>query len=438
MSKTLGGCNLYTTGVAQLTEDHLAMGDSLKIGKAAATGKATGILAADADAPASESNSLVLVPPAPPAIVEEPQAANSIKLDAPTLAKLDRLAADYVVAISQLDIRDPKFESRIEDIRQLGEDDIKASAQASSRLLDRPVGSMQKGGIAVTGTVATNLLQLRKQIDALNPGSQGDLFATRKIMGRVLPFGDRLRGYFAKYQSSQSQINAIVAGLERGQGELVKDNTDLEHEKENLWQTMERLRQYIYLAQKLDNSLTERIAKVEAKDPERAKILREDMQFYVRQKLQDLTAQMAVSVQGYLSIDVIRRNNLELVRGVDRATTTTVSALRTAVIVAQALGDQKLVLDQITALNSTTSNLIESTSVMLRDQSGKINEQAASASVDLEKLQAAFDNIYATMDEIDAYKLKALDTMSKTAVALAGQIGKAQSYLDRAKVGTAS
>jgi uncharacterized protein YaaN involved in tellurite resistance len=427
------GCNLYVYGVALRMEDHLAMGDSLKIGKAAATGKATGIVAAVADAPVPESNSLVLVPPAPVAIVEEPQATNSIKLDASTLAKLDRLVADYVVAISQLDIKDPKFEARIADIRKLGDDDIKASAQVSSRLLDRPVGSMQKGGIAVAGTVSTSLLQLRNQIDDLNPGRQGDLFATRKLMGRVLPFGDRLRGYFAKYQSSQGHINAIVAGLERGQSELAKDNTDLEKEKENLWQTMERLRQYIYLAQKLDNSLTERIAKVEAKDPERAKILREDMQFYVRQKIQDLTAQLAVSVQGYLSIDVIRRNNLELVRGVDRATTTTVSALRTAVIVAQALGDQKLVLDQITALNNTTSNLIESTSVMLREQSTAINEQAATSAVDLEKLQAAFDNIYATMDEIDSFKLKALDTMSKTVEALTTQVNKAQSYLDRAK-----
>jgi uncharacterized protein YaaN involved in tellurite resistance len=151
--------------------------------------------------------------------------------------------------------------------------------------------------------------------------------------------------------------------------------------------------------------------------------------------VQDLTAQLAVSVQGYLSLDVIRRNNLELIRGVDRATTTTVSALRTAVIVAQALGDQKLVLDQITALNATTSNLIESTSVMLHQQSTAINEQAGSATIDVEKLQAAFDNIYATMDEIDAFKLKALDSMTKTVDALTTQINRAQSYLDRAKDG---
>jgi len=157
------------------------------------------------------------------------------------------------------------------------------------------------------------------------------------------------------------------------------------------------------------------------------------MLFYVRQKLQDLTAQLAVSVQGYLAIDVIKRNNLELIRGVDRATTTTVSALRTAVIVAQALGDQKLVLDQITALNTTTSNMIESTSAMLRQQSAAINEGAAASTIDLAKLQAAFDNIYATMDEIDAYKLKALDTMTQTIGALTTQVGKAQSYLERSK-----
>jgi len=413
------------------------MGDSLKIGKEAAkVVKATGIVAAATDAPvptsAPNGSSLVLVPPTPVAIVEESQAENSIKLDRPTLAKLDRVVADYVVAITQLDIKDPKFEDRVSDIRKLGDEDIKASAQLSSRLLDRPVGSMQKGGLAASSTVGNSLMQLRRQIDALDPSHQGDLFGPRKLFG-FIPFGDRLRAYFARYQSSQGHIDAIVTGLQHGQTELAADNDDLEREKANLWQTMERLRQYIYLAQKLDTSLTERIAKIEKADPRRARILREDMLFYVRQKMQDLTAQLAVSVQGYLSLDVIRRNNLELIRGVDRATTTTISALRTAVIVAQALGDQKLVLDQITALNTTTSNLIESTSAMLRQQSAAINEGAAASTIDLEKLQAAFDNIYATMDEIDAFKLKALDTMSQTVATLTTQIDKAQSQLERAK-----
>ena len=112
---------------------------------------------------------------------------------------------------------------------------------------------------------------------------------------------------------------------------------------------------------------------------------------------------IAVSIQNYLAIDIVIKNNIELIKGVDRASTTTVSALRTAVIVAQALNNQKLVLDQITALNVTTSNMIQSTSEMLRDNSVAIQQQAASATIGLPQLQAAFANIYETMDAIDAF-----------------------------------
>ena len=427
------------------------MGDSFNLEKAAGTAaKPTGVVAStdaasdasdapvdSAEAATGRSSALALVPPQPAALVEDSEATGAVKLDPATLARLDAMVADYVVAIAQLDIKDPKFEARVSDIRKLGDDEIKSSAQVSSRLLDRPVSSMKSGSLSKTSAVGTSLLALRRQIDSLDPSRQGDLFGQRRFLG-ILPFGDRLRAYFAKYQSSQSHINSIVDGLGRGQTELTRDNEDLEREKANLWQTMQRLREFIYLAQKLDASLTSRIEKIEATDPERARILKEDMLFYVRQKVQDLTAQLAVGVQGYLSIDVIRRNNLELIRGVDRATTTTVSALRTAVIVAQALGDQKLVLDQITALNETTSSLIEGTSVMLRQQSAEINQQASASTVDLEKLQAAFDNIYATMDEIDAYKLQAIETMSKTVDSLQTQIGKAQSYLERAKTSDAA
>jgi uncharacterized protein YaaN involved in tellurite resistance len=405
------------------------MGDSLKIGKMGPA-KPVGLLEpAESAAPANAS--LALVPPQPAGLVEEAQATGAVKLDAATLAKLDVMVADFVVAITQLDVRDPRFRQRVADVQDLGAEEIKASAQVSSRLLARPVNTMKKGALASSSTVGSSLLQLRRQIDALDPGHQGDLFGTRKLLGWI-PLGDRLQAYLARYQSSQSHINAIVAGLESGQETLVRDNQDLEEEKANLWQSMERLRQYIYLAQKLDSTLEVRIAKVEANDPERARILREDMLFYVRQKVLDLTAQLSVSVQGYLAMDIIRRNNLELIRGVDRATTTTISALRTAVIVTQALGDQKLVLDQITALNTTTSNLIESTSAMLRTQSAAINQGAAASTIDVGKLQAAFDNVYATLDEIDAYKLAALDTMARTSDALKTQIDRAQPYVDRA------
>ena len=207
----------------------------------------------------------------------------------------------------------------------------------------------------------------------------------------------------------------------------------------HLWETMQRLTQYVYIAEHLDAALdgTDRRAS-RRPTPKQAKALRDDVLFYVRQKHQDLLTQLAVSIQGYLAIDLVRKNNVELIKGVDRATTTTVAALRTAVIVAQALANQKLVLDQITTLNTTTSKLIESTSKSLATQSVAINEQAASSTIGIDKLEAAFANIYQTMDAIDTFKAQALDSMQTTINALTTQVQKSQAYLERARDADAS
>ena len=379
---------------------------------------------------------LVLTPPEAVAAVAPAQAATAVPLAADVTSKLDAQVATFVNDLVGLDIHSEQFRSRMGAIHTLGDADVRASAAVSNRMLDRPVRAMEQGGISDTSTISQGLVHLRNEIEDLDPSRQGDLFSPRKILG-MIPLGSRIRDYFDKYRSSQKQIDSIITSLYHGQDELQRDNAAIEQEKVNLWATMGRLRQYAYLAKALDDALVARIATIEATDPERAKILKEDLLFTVRQKHQDLLTQLAVSVQGYLALDIIRRNNVELIKGVQRATTTTVSALRTAVIVAQALADQKLVLDQITALNTTTSNLIESTSEMLRQQSGEINQQASSSTIELGKLQAAFSNIYATMDEIDTFKLTALDSMQKTVTALSEEITRSQAYIDRVRANEA-
>ena len=168
------------------------MGDSFKVGKASAA-KPTGVVAPVEEA-APENALLTLVPPAPAPAVDESQAGGAIKLDPASIAKLDVMVADYVVAITQMDVRDPKFRQRISDIQTLGDDDIKAAAAVSSRLLARPVGAIKKGSLSNASTVGANLVQLRRQIDLPDPGHQGDLFGTRRLLG-LIPFGDRLQAY---------------------------------------------------------------------------------------------------------------------------------------------------------------------------------------------------------------------------------------------------
>ncbi len=379
----------------------------------------------------ASSTELTLVPPQPVQVVTDADAAAMVKVDSATATRIDSMVSGYIKSLTSMDPHSQDFATKVNAIHTMGNDEVRESASVSNRLLDKPVKAMESGAFSKGATVSTSLVDLRHTVEDLDPSQQG-LMNPKHLFG-LLPFGNRLRDYFARYQSAQGHLNAIIQALYHGQDELRQDNAAIEQEKVNVWDIKGKLEQYIYLAGKLDAALEGEINRIGQTDPDRAKALREDVLFYVRQKRQDLLTQLAVNAQGYLALELVRKNNLELIKGVDRATTTTVSALRTAVIVAQTLTNQKLVLNQITALNTTTGTLIESTSQMLREQSGQIHEQAASATVSVEKLQAAFANVYATMDMIDAYKLRALDSMQKTIDALTTEVTKAQSYLERAR-----
>ena len=386
--------------------------------------------------PPETSPVITLEAPQPVAVVPQDEADQLVKLDLTKVPELDAKVNDFVMHVLQTPVNTSVFDEKVNAIHQLGSTEIRASAQIANRMLDRPAKSMDKA-LFDNSPIAKSLTELRSVVEDLDPSRQGSLSSPRKFLG-IIPMGKSVQDYFRKYQSSQTHINAIIESLYHGKDELMKDNASIEQEKVNMWALMQSLRQYIYVGQKIDERLEHKIGEFEATDPEKARVVKEELLFYVRQKNMDFLTQLAVNIQGYLALDMIRKNNLELIKGVDRATTTTVAALRTAVMVSQALSSQKLVLDQINALNSTTSSLIESTSVMLKRQTAQVHEQASGSSVDLEKLQKSFNHIYETMQAIDAFKVKALGNMQQTLRVLTQEVDRAQTYLDRTNRQTVS
>jgi uncharacterized protein YaaN involved in tellurite resistance len=373
-----------------------------------------------------------LTAPTPVAVIEPEAAGKMVQLDPKVIPELDAQVAQFISDTVSLDKMSPAFKERVESIHRLGNSEVIKAASVSNRMLERPVRMMKDGLMGEGSAIGKGLVDLRQKIDELNPARQGDLFAPRKLLG-LIPFGNKMEDYFDQYRSAQSHINAILEGLADGKDELLRDNAAIEQEKVALWDTMQRLEQYVYIGKQLDEKLSERVVEIEAVDPEKARVVKEELLFYTRQKVTDLLTQMAVNVQGYLALDMIRKNNLELAKGVDRASTTTISALRTAVMVAQALTNQKLVLEQVKALNTSTENMIVATSEMLKTQSAEIHQQASGSMIGVEKLQLAFDNVFATMDMISDYKVKALDSMKVTVDTLSGQVERAQKYLDQSR-----
>ncbi|URD62189.1 toxic anion resistance protein [Sphingomonas sp. KRR8] len=352
------------------------------------------------------------------------EAAGLVPLKEGERSQLDEKVDQFVGELVALDANSPEFGKKVDQLTAMGRKEIAEAAGASNRFLDRPVKAIDRDS-----GIGADLTELRRTVESLDPKGASK---PKKLLG-IIPFGNRVDRYFDKYRSSQTHIQKILGSLANGKDELLMDNAAIDTERANLWKTMHRLEQMTHISKSLDAKLEETANELDATDPAKAKAIRETALFYTRQRTTDLLTQMAVTVQGYLALDLVKKNNVELVKGVDRASTTTVSALRTAVTVAQALTNQKLVLEQIGALNSTTAGMIDTTGEMLRTQSAAIHEQAASSTIPLETLQRAFQNIYDTMDSIDAFKLKALENMKQTVNTLGNEVEKSRGYIARAE-----
>ena len=304
------------------------------------------------------------------------------------------------------------FESRREitsAIESMG-NDLATKSTAKNEILARRIGELGQGG-GQTGEVARGLADLSIQMRDLDPSAID--FAKSGGLGK---FFNPVRRYFERYKTADAEIADIVRSLDRGKATLTADNTTLELEEAAMRDLTKKLSEKVDIAMQLDRSLTTEIErrKAQNEDEKLVKFVEEEVLFPLRQKVMDFQQLLVVNQQGIVAMEVIRRNNLELIRAVDRAQSVTVSSLRVAVTVAGALYNQKIVLDKVKALNATTESMIASISRMLKEQGTEIQRQATEATVSPDTLKQAFADALGALDDISTYKQEALPRIAQT------------------------
>ncbi len=313
--------------------------------------------------------------------------------------------------------------------------EIQRESGRRSRMLQEPIKTLSERG-ADGGEVGQALVDLKLQVEALDPADfdfEPGWFS--RALG-MLPFvGTPLKRYFSQYESAQTVIDAILHSLQKGRDQLGRDNVTLSEDQRIMRELTHSLDRQVQLLRLIDGKLGYKLERDIPADDPRQTFIKEELLFPLRQRIQDLQQQLAVNQQGVLAIELIVRNNKELIRGVDRAMDTTVGALQVAVTVALALAHQKVVLDKVTALNTTTSDLIAGTAQRLRQQGTAIHQQASSSMLDIEALRSAFADIHAAMDEVARYRQEALPKMAGAILELNELTTRAEESIQRMEQG---
>lgn len=346
----------------------------------------------------------------------------------PALESKAQQLADMLVTFDQNDV------SKQEDIKsaveQMGSQIQKNAAEHSS-MLKRPLQDLQ-GKSAEGGEVAKSLIDLKIQVEALDPVQFdfSDGWFSR-LLGLLPGVGSPLKKYFSKFEAAQTIINAIIQSLEKGRDGLIRDNITLIEDQKRMREMTIKLEKAISLGQLIDQKLTYKLEREIAPEDPKQKFIKEEILFSLRQRIMDLQQQLAVNQQGVLAIEIIIRNNKELVRGVNRALNVTINALQTAITVALALENQKIVLEKVNAVSKTTDNLIANTAQRLKTQGAEIHKQASSTMLNMDTLKQAFVDINAAMDDISQFRQKALPQMAQSVIEMNHLTEKAEESIKR-------
>ena len=309
------------------------------------------------------------------------------------------------------------------------------------QLLQSPLKQLSKNG-EEGGQVAKSLIDLKVEVEKLDP-ARIDLKAgwLSRVLGYIPGVGTPIKRYFTKFESAQEVIDAIMNSLKSGRDELSRDNITLSEDQKYLHASAMNLKRLITLAQKMDEKLIYKATREFVEDVEKKTFIEEKLIFPLRQKTMDFQQQLAVVQQGIISIEVIQRNNKELIRGVDRSLNVTINALQVAATVAMALNNQKIVMDKIAMINSTTDSLIANTAKQIKTQGVEIQKQAASTQLDINVLKTAFADINMALDDLSQFRQQALPEMAKSILEmdqLTSEIEKKVNETEKAKAIEAS
>ena len=336
-------------------------------------------------------------------------------------SNLKNQAEENATAIFDADLTNPQErEGILKPLDNFGMSDMSKSAARNEMLATRFV-DLSKGG-SDAENIGEKLTELDRQMKDLDP-SKVD-FAKKGMLGNIL---NPVRKYF------EVAISNIIKSLDNSAKVLQNDNITLLNEENYLREVTNKLLADIELGKKMDESIEAQIQQAELNDvsPDKIAFVREEILFPLRQRIMDMQQMIVVNQQGIVSLNVIRRNNKELIRGVNRAKNVTVSALRTAVMVASALYDQKLVMDKINILNSTTENIIETTSHMLKEQGSEIQKHSAETMISPEVLKASFAEALQAIEDVSTYKEQALPKMKETIDLFSGMAEDGQKVVEK-------
>lgn len=366
-----------------------------------------------------------------------------------SLVKVDevtqRTAADFVGKLLAVDqtgrlsmAKDSKLRIAARTSVEEAGMNISREGEAKSAVLKQSIARLAQVGMEGS-QVAKDLVGLNDQVTDLDPQRydfQPGVVAA--LFSFMRPVQRRVRRYFLKYQAADTVINGMLRSLDNGVLQLQRDNQMYLDDQMTAFELMGKYQKLIAVLQESDRLIEAKLTGMSPEeDVEEYRFIQEEILFPLRQRLQDTLQELGVRQMEVVSLEVLRRNNRELIRGAVRVRRVTIVALQTAIKLALGLANQRLVLKSIQIITGTTEKIMAGVAAQLEEQGVQIHQQAASTALNMKSFQETFGRTLSAFEQVLAFRRDALPVMQETIKILEDTTAQGSQAIDRIKKGQA-
>ncbi len=367
---------------------------------------------------------LQLEPPEVIQPVKPEQIPGAVKLPDEMQARIKEQLDGFMQALLSGDPKTPEFQSQLDKAFSVGRKEIETATTLSNSFTERNLIGLEDD------PASKALLELRGLFDDLNPARQGDLFAPTRFLGIPIPFAKKLNAYLRRYQGAGEQITKLTEQLLEAKDAIRGDIAELDVARQQMWAALEKLEGVAFFIRSLDERMSAEIDRIKPNDADRAKVLEQEVLFYIRQNLADVQTSQALSINAYAVLGELKKTGREVVNACDRMATIGRAALTVAVTLARATDRQQKTMEMVQATQKTIEDLIVHTGVALNEHVNMTTRFAQDPALGVKTLQTMFDQTFKAMDTMDNYRTQALATMAENNRLIKAQIDTARKRLD--------
>lgn len=232
----------------------------------------------------------------------------------------------------RLNEKDKEYKKKIDTF---GKETIK-KVEIKSKMFGSTVNQITNS-VEYSNDIEKNINNLNTIVANLDPSNIE--FSTKKGL-----FFNSTKKYLKKIKSKESTIKLLVENLKKEREILKRDNITLEIEIKKLEDIISQIEIEYQNGIQLKKDVTNDFKKIQNKGIE---------EYYIQniidpldKKLLDLREMAIVKNQSRLALEIICKNNRDIIRNLEKIQNVTMEALNTAIMTANSLNNQKAVLNK--------------------------------------------------------------------------------------------